>query len=532
MSSWPAPALRALALVSLLAAAPVAAATGSGPNPARRARLEQKYFDRALQAFDRGRYAESRRILEALVKARPTSGLFWFNLGNARLKQKDRSGAAEGYRKVVDLDSPLAPAASLYLAKIQRMEGRLQDAVDWLKWTVRSKLPPALARAGREERLSLQAEAMRLGVNAYRASQFQAAIPYFEIAMQPDGDPQLGSQAGLMKALALLKAGQPERALAQLDRITAEGSAAQGVRDFARDFSRIEREAITGESDTWFYGDLAFGFNSNLAGSGTGDGAIGKPIMPVAFGGGWRFHASGENSWSLGGSLSWEEVGGIPSSRYVRNALWVQFRNQGPAWQVQVTPQIELSVLGSDLYLARAPVSLSVQRFLGRERLGMALSAAKIAPASSPYGYLAGTSWSARGFWLRQGRSWVAGPNLSLAQENVSSLALGTGSLPLAYTSFGPGVSGFWVPRSHWELNGSASYAWKNYSDLSQPGGIERDDRVLALYGRVTYRGSPEMAPYVEFDITVNSSTLDASTVDDRNYSRFVVLTGLSWDLL
>ncbi len=223
----------------------------------------------------------------------------------------------------------------------------------------------------------------------------------------------------------------------------------------------------------------------------------------------------------------------LPSSRYVRNSIFLQYRTQRPGgWLIQATPQLELSLLGTDLYTARIPFALTVQQSVGRERFGLLTSFAKIAPASSEFGYLNGTSWSFRAYWLRQGRSWVGGPNFTVSRENASSVTLGSGSVPLGYTGYGPGVSGFWVPSPRWEFNGTASYQWRSYLDPAQPGDIQRSDRLVGLNARFTHRNTAQFAPYLEFDATVNASTLDATTAEDRNYSRFVVLTGLSWDLL
>ena len=121
---------------------------------------------------------------------------------------------------------------------------------------------------------------------------------------------------------------------------------------------------------------------------------------------------------------------------------------------------------------------------------------------------------------------------MSSSSAITGSAPVSAGSVPLAHTGFGPGLSGYWLPSPSWEFNGSMSYLMKWYSEPSQPGNLERRDKAFGLNARFTYRKSSELAPYLEFDATVNASTLVASSVEDRNYSRFVVLTGLSWDLL
>src|SRR5262249_27078108 len=81
-------------------------------------------FNKAIELFLLKNYAASAELLETLAAENPRSSLYWFNLANARFMAGRYDRAAEDYKKVIELDSPLANAARVYLAKSYRLGGK------------------------------------------------------------------------------------------------------------------------------------------------------------------------------------------------------------------------------------------------------------------------------------------------------------------------------------------------------------------------------------------------------------------------
>src|SRR4051812_32242998 len=189
---------------------------------------EQRSFERALDEFDRRHFPASRKILEGLLRKHPERGLYWFNLGNASLKLRDFPAAVRAYRKVVDLRSPLSGPAGLYLAKAAEAEGKLDTAAFWFKWALKHRLPPHVESAVRDEASSFQAGLLESGVESYRTARYSQAVPLLDLAISIGADPEVTSQAVLLKGLTLLKTDRPDEAKSQFERIGESGT--PGVR--------------------------------------------------------------------------------------------------------------------------------------------------------------------------------------------------------------------------------------------------------------------------------------------------------------
>jgi tetratricopeptide (TPR) repeat protein len=492
---------------------------------------EQQVFNKAMDAFDRQDYAGSRRLLLALVRARPTKGLYWFNLGNAELKLKLWRSAMRSYERVVTLRSPLAPVAGIYLSKAARGQGSSDTSLRWVRWVAKRSLPPNVQQLAQDEAAYLQQDFMNEGMAAYESGQYAKAIEIFDKVASIDGDKQFAGQAGMMKGLCLLNGDRSEQAEAQFQSLVSH-EGITGVQDYARYFSRLSQQSNILDPPYWLTLDIALGANSNLYGDGISTINQGATVIPYFLGGGVRVLKSGLYSLAVGDNLTGEEPVGVPSARFFGNTLYSVVKYQTPGWLVQMAEQLDYTVLGNVPYTLRPSVSVSSQRVTGDERLGLTLSVAHQLPQSDMFQYVEGNAWSLRAFWIHHGRGWTGGPFVYLIQENSAPLPLATGTVPLGYTGAGPGFSGYLNPIYGWEISGSTSYAVKSFYDLSEPLNVPRSDNTLNVYAKAARRITRSFAPYISMDITVNSSSLGVNAPEDKNYTQFIVATGVSWDLL
>jgi hypothetical protein len=105
------------------------------------------------------------------------------------------------------------------------------------------------------------------------------------------------------------------------------------------------------------------------------------------------------------------------------------------------------------------------------------------------------------------------------------------GSIPLAYTSYGVGLSWaqMWGQRFRSELKFTyLEFLFKNHS---LPDDRKRQDTSLQLSTRLDYLLSPAWRPYISLDSLQNSSTMDDDSIVNKNYSQVIVYLGFEWNL-
>ena len=111
--------------------------------------------------------------LEAMTRARPGKAEYWFMLGGMRTEQQDFTGAVEAYQKASDLvPQDISLHARLAEAQFLADGYRLTEAVRGHIYQVLVEDPLNTTVLG------------ILGISAYRAGQFEAAIRFWQRSLQ------------------------------------------------------------------------------------------------------------------------------------------------------------------------------------------------------------------------------------------------------------------------------------------------------------------------------------------------------------
>ena len=86
-------------------------------------------------------------------------------------------------------------------------------------------------------------------------------------------------------------------------------------------------------------------------------------------------------------------------------------------------------------------------------------------------------------------------------------------------------------PSLLWQLTASLSYRTKDYKNLSQPGGIARDDRLTNVFVQGVRRLSANWEAFASLDYFANSSSMGPAATDDKNFTELVGYAGATWKI-
>jgi hypothetical protein len=160
----------------------------------------------------------------------------------------------------------------------------------------------------------------------------------------------------------------------------------------------------------------------------------------------------------------------------------------------------------------------------------MGLEALRVFPGNSEFSYLLGYSALAR---VRRGLHWGAllfSPELDLFREANGDLRAGSQILPLAEKGVSIAVPARLQLGDRWSLQGVASWAWRFYDQISEPGDIARTDLWIFLEVRPELRVGRGLSVFVEASEGINQSTLGQNTVLNKNFNQTKLWSGLVWE--
>lgn len=514
-----------VALVSFIPSAPA----NPKDNPSASPTLKH-----ALELFTGKSYAESRDILQDLVSQDPSQALYWFNLGNAHFMLEEYDDAILSYQKAIHLQSPLTPAAWLYIAKSYRKISRHERARRILIRLQKTQLPPNLsAEIHRELSLLEQAppdanDLLAEGIQLYRHEKFNEALSFFDTSLQIDET----AEAHMMKALTLLQMEKPDMAKTTLSRVIELAADNPELRDNAQDLLRTIREKRWEKKRPyWLYIDIAGGYNSNIFLDGRSETDVAAAAAQAFVSSGYRFSQTKPFTANLGYYGSWEEALGEDGSRIFGHILQSQLNYERWSWTFRIAPTVEFEHLGTAPFLYKTGATGDIRKIWEPFEAGVEYRLKRNFSASETYDYLAGFSQRGKLYIGLSGARYYTTLSYVEILEDSGDFDLTDGRLPLAYGGRGPSASLAWLLNSRLELFLACSYTWKYYDHVEQPHAIKRDDQQFYASAKLAWSVSSHAQVYTLASVTRNSSTLGAATIDDKNYTQVFAIGGLSWDV-
>jgi tetratricopeptide (TPR) repeat protein len=491
-------------------------------------------FRQAVESFEAGQYRESRRLLEGLAETHPTRALYWFNLANSNYMLEDYAKALQGYQKVIALRSPLSPPARLYAARAHRKTGEYASAVRELNTLQGIRLPPEMTAALQSEIDVLQAALLEVGIDLYRSQRYREALRQFALALEMATDAEIE----LMKGLALLRLNEPDKAKKAFDSVlegTHPSDASARLREDSQHFLRqIEKGDWPTDRPYWLFVDVAGGYDSNLFGGSEHEQSLSSPLVSADLGAGYRYTALDPLLLQISYYFSWDEVTDESSLRFLQNTIYGQIAWDSGGWLLEIRPGFRHQILGTDSFLSKPGIGAVVQKRLSRHRIGARYDYTRNLSPSLTYNYLEGDIHVGSIYWRYERPRWLTEVSAVVFQEGIGDLVLSTEEplevLPLAQLSLGPRLYLSWSFTRLWSLQAITSYLFRDYENPAQPGNESRRDRQWNLNLRLSRRIHSGLGAFVSSIVTVNTSTLGARSVRDRNYTQFIISGGLSWD--
>jgi tetratricopeptide (TPR) repeat protein len=485
-------------------------------------RSEDQIFRQSLSFYRQKNYRASQALLLRLCADRPERAVYWFNLGNSSYMKGDYRLADRSFVKVVKLNSPLAPAAILYLAKTRRASGHIGSAKRLLIQLARSaKAPQAIRQAAKDDLVEirslsiadLDSKALRL----YRGGEFEAALKLIQQEARPTAD------LLLLKSLILVKLQREDLASDVLKSLktTARHGPLESLAN-----SLLARVRENAARPYWLNLDLNAGYDSNVRRALEAEG--GSPVSAALSGGGRLFS---RNLWELRAGYFgwWNEFPRHADLRVYDNELNTTAIRESGANRVAMSAFIRHEVWESTTTKLETGARFDARASFGRSDAGVTAAVSRTNALSRDYSYLGGESSGVR---VHYGliHSPVYGQVFLLAERQAfGTQTYSTGEdVPTGYVGWGPGLRVLWRYRKAWTVDFFALYEYRRYSDLAQPGDLSRTDRLISSELQVRRILTEELSVYLLVAAIVNHSTLSSSGLD-QNYKDFQSLLGLQW---
>lgn len=494
---------------------------------------DDKDFQRALSLFGSEQYGGSKRILQKLTKKKPGVALYWFNLGNARFMLNEYSRAISAYEKVIVLKSPLTPAALFYIAKTQKNLGQLEEAEKGLESLALMKLPVNLAQSVNDDLLAVrqlrapqEEKLVAEGLKFYQEEDYEKALAAANRAIEKKPTPE----AYMLKGLSLVKLEEEREALQSFVEVVKRspktairGEAVQFIRQI-REQRTLQQRRISARAE------VSGGYNSNVRLS-PGVSALHSGSVRALAGAGYYFARSDTFTAEARYALAWQEFTNSTDDRSITHTVEAPLSYSRYGHFLQILPYLQYSYRGTHPYLFRPGfLARAIENFRELE-VGLAYELSSNVPGRSEYEYLRGGVQSAQasvGYYFP--KLFVSAAYRQGA-ENTGDITDSLGTLPIANRFHGPSVLLLWFPGGKWEITLSEALSFVSFRTLSQPGSLERQDRQLVSDLQVAYRFNRSWRVFLSAGWLRNSSTLDATTVQDKNFNQWTFQSGASWIL-
>ncbi len=490
-------------------------------------------FLRAADLIDKKNFDQAKPFLLELTKQNPRVAVYWMNLAAVSYAQKDYVSAIYQYQVVRSLRSPLAPFATLFIAKCYRLLGKKADAVRELKSINVSNLPPAvLADIQREMSLSGELEKetddpyLRQAIGVYQAGNYPQALNILSRSTDP-----MKTGVQFLKGLILLKLNRKSEARQAFEIVKSNPHS-----DFSDDAEEFIKQISKGEENFSTIGltaDLAGGFVSNYYGDGYIYSPLSVPTTHLALSPIVRFLQNPSYAAGFRYAFSWDEFITYEQARFFNHGAGLYATYLHGPWFFGLYPKMGYQQIGSDPFVFRPEIKARVERSFGSLDLGISYEYDDTNPQSNAYKYLAGNSQEREIYVSYDFGDIDSTLSVFHNDDNSGDVRYSNGSrLPLAHfeTGFGSGIT--WSLGQLLTIEVHQRYAIRNYKQTDLPKGIGRRDENSSFGLRIGHDLRDNLEVYASSDWVFNRSTLGAGDVLDKNYSQFFILGGVKWDVL
>jgi len=492
---------------------------------------EASLFAKSIELYQRQDFAGSSSVLETLLKKNPANSLYWFNLGNCSYMTQRYENAAKYYRKNISLNSPLAPAAKLYLAKSLAQLGKRNEAIEILQ-----KLKEERPKAGLLQ--EVDAELVALSESQDNADQ---ALSYYQAARYDEAEALLkrkpsnerSSSEKLLLALVLIKQRKTSEAEVLLKNLSRDRGLSE--EDKATVKSLLNSPSLVrspGGGSSWLSLDLSYGFTNNAYLDGRSVEPLSSSINRFYLAGGHHFNQANVWSEKVNYFLSYENPAAAPELQTLTHTLEAGLFYVSAPLSSNLVPYVQSQSWDGQQVSTKLGLSSKNNYDLGIWDFGLDLEYATQAAASDSVSYLSGPSHAIRPYFGWRAAAVYAQVYWLEGAEGIQDIVYSDGSrLPLNQNYRGPGGRVFWNVRANSVVVFHLNSLRRTYRNVTLPEGKKRNDTETNVSLKYSYYMSPKVSVYGLVELSSNASSLETTDVRDKNYDNSSFTFGFNWDV-
>ena len=483
---------------------------GQGFAQERSPRLES-----ALKALNQENHDRAGKIFVELVKEEPENALYWFNLANIFYKEGDYQRALPSYNKVISLESPLAPAAVIYRSWTLVFLEEFEKARASLSAVRKKKLPPNLQKEYEKVNIEAEQGILKPAQVKYNQGNYKEA---YDFLLDNLGE-ELSPQTYLFKGMIELKLNKENRAQKSFKK--ALSSENENIRQVASNFLTM-KEKIAPHP---FILDASFllGMNSNVFAEADED----NPLSSL-YGRGTLFAQYSilrSTSFEVAPfyHLSWIDFFEAETAQETSHELGSQFSFNFSSWKFKVSPLIGMTTFEGETALTEAGVISSFHAPFGRNEF-ILTGGAIFKSGVGNFSHLSGNDRFFKTSLVRNFQRVRAEIFARFLSYESDDLILESGDVPLSFTGKGFGGDIYLLLTPETKLSFFGEILDKDYRFLEG-----REDTMIKLRSTLYHDLSKSWQFLLRGSFLDNSSTFDASTAENKNYSRIDIEAGIRW---
>lgn len=491
---------------------------------------EGELFSRGLKSIQEKQIDQSIAIFNQLVKQSPEKSIYWFNLGNSYYMKEKFEFAIRSYRKVIEINKTLVPAAQWYLAKSLIKIGQHKEAQNTLE-NLNPQTPAGIKAAAEYEleKLSDQADIEEKAVAEYQAGNY----PKAEQLLQNPRTETLSVDGRILLSLVKIKNNNLSESrklleqTAKLPYLSVENKADISI------LLRKSKMETPEAKPLWLFLDLSYGTTSNVYFEGKNLAPLSSPVLKYGVGVG--YHLDPEQTWSSKISYNYnkDEYLAAPSMNTSTHNLQTTMHFEKNNLDASAGPYVQADYWESSKVSEKIGGIFKMNYTGNYYDGGLSYDDSYQKSTNSNYTYLSGRTNLFKiffGAWLEKTYYQI---NYQAGYDGTQDIIYTDGSvLPLQHSSSGTGFKFLTKISKALSFVINLNIIQKKYKNVSLPSNKERSDTETNLFFKLNYSLHPTLQLFTSLEFLTNKSSLGATDLKDKNFDSQSFYLGFTWDIL
>lgn len=493
-----------------------------------KAQVKQELFDNkphvieGLYAFEKGDLDKSEKIFTRLLKDHPRNPVFLYNMGNIKLVQKQDKLAAHYYQIVIDLKSPLAPAAKIYMSQAVDRMGNYKKAIRLLGEAIEENLSDALYNLAMDEielYKDYEEEFVNLANHQFERKEYERAYRNYWYAWVINPS----SENNFKMGNTLLLLNNFKKAEDHFYKIK-DDEIFKRAEDLMYEYGILEHIQVTKHKRVTLFFDYSSGSNSNPNTQAESETYDSDSERVVAYGGDYNFLIWKGLKAKIGVDGYRDSFKADPESKSSGLGFLLPVSYGTENFDFSITPKREKTTYGGEDYVRNSTLGFNHIYYFNKAKTSLSYTYSKYSALNSEYDYLSGKGHSFEAFYtylfnyldITIGYTW----GKETLNDNDSSVSSNSNK---AYEL------AFFIPLAERvSLDISTNYQISNY--LADSTGFAQKDTTWTSYATLTLALRDYLSIYIRERFIKNNSNVKSDTLD-YNYTQQYLAFGATFYL-